>query len=97
VEGVLGCIFGDWVIGVGERCSHANCCLYFVSLLSKILFNCSCYEFLKLVELCFLQFVDEKVQWMHIDLAGPVWNEKKRTATGFGIATLVEWVLKNSS
>ncbi|XP_062157954.1 leucine aminopeptidase 1-like [Alnus glutinosa] len=43
------------------------------------------------------QFVDEKVQWMHIDLAGPVWNEKKRTATGFGIATLVEWVLKNSS
>lgn len=43
------------------------------------------------------QFVDEKVQWMHIDLAGPVWNEKKRSATGFGIATLVEWVLKNSS
>ena len=44
-----------------------------------------------------LQFVDEKVQWMHIDLAGPVWNEKKRAATGFGISTLVEWVLKNSS
>ncbi|KAJ9141188.1 hypothetical protein P3X46_031756 [Hevea brasiliensis] len=43
------------------------------------------------------QFVDEKVQWMHIDLAGPVWNEKKRTATGFGISTLVEWVLQNSS
>ncbi|KAB1206002.1 Leucine aminopeptidase 3, chloroplastic [Morella rubra] len=43
------------------------------------------------------QFVDEKVQWMHIDMAGPVWNDKKRAATGFGIATLVEWVLKNSS
>jgi leucyl aminopeptidase len=43
------------------------------------------------------QFVDEKVQWMHIDLAGPVWNEKKRNATGFGISTLVEWVLKHSS
>ncbi|OMO90879.1 hypothetical protein COLO4_18809 [Corchorus olitorius] len=43
------------------------------------------------------QFVDEKVQWMHIDLAGPVWNDKKRVATGFGISTLVEWVLKNSS
>ncbi|KAA3477614.1 leucine aminopeptidase 1-like [Gossypium australe] len=43
------------------------------------------------------QFVDEKVQWMHIDLAGPVWNEKKRIATGFGVSTLVEWVLKNSS
>ncbi|OVA16550.1 Peptidase M17 [Macleaya cordata] len=43
------------------------------------------------------QFVDEKVQWMHMDIAGPVWNEKKRTATGFGVSTLVEWVLKNSS
>ncbi|KAL2534823.1 Leucine aminopeptidase 3 [Abeliophyllum distichum] len=37
------------------------------------------------------QFVDEKVQWMHIDLAGPVWNDKKKTATGFGVSTLVEW------
>ncbi|GLU01349.1 hypothetical protein SLE2022_186610 [Rubroshorea leprosula] len=43
------------------------------------------------------QFVSEKVQWMHIDIAGPVWNEKKQAATGFGISTLVEWVLKNSS
>ncbi|KAG0463191.1 hypothetical protein HPP92_021667 [Vanilla planifolia] len=43
------------------------------------------------------QFVDEKVQWLHIDMAGPVWNEKKRTSTGFGVSTLVEWVLKNSS
>ncbi|KAK9130382.1 hypothetical protein Sjap_010869 [Stephania japonica] len=43
------------------------------------------------------QFVDEKVQWMHIDMAGPVWNEKKRAATGFGVSTLVEWVLKNAS
>ncbi|KAL2951736.1 hypothetical protein AAZX31_19G070300 [Glycine max] len=45
----------------------------------------------------FLQFVDEKVQWMHIDMAGPVWNEKQRCATGFGVATLVEWVLRNAS
>lgn len=43
------------------------------------------------------QFVDAKVQWLHIDMAGPVWSEKKRTATGFGVSTLVEWVLKNSS
>ncbi|XP_058067659.1 leucine aminopeptidase 1-like isoform X5 [Magnolia sinica] len=43
------------------------------------------------------QFVDEKVQWLHIDMAGPVWNEKKKAATGFGVSTLVEWVLKNSS
>ncbi|XP_073150760.1 neutral leucine aminopeptidase, chloroplastic-like [Henckelia pumila] len=42
------------------------------------------------------QFVDEKVQWMHIDMAGPVWSDKKKNATGFGISTLVEWVLKNS-
>lgn len=43
------------------------------------------------------QFVDEKVQWMHIDVAGPVFSDKKRTATGFGVATLVEWVQKNAS
>ncbi|XP_031121335.1 leucine aminopeptidase 2, chloroplastic-like [Ipomoea triloba] len=43
------------------------------------------------------QFVDEKVQWMHIDMAGPVWSDKKKSATGFGITTLVEWVQKNSS
>ncbi|KAG9129052.1 hypothetical protein Leryth_016875 [Lithospermum erythrorhizon] len=43
------------------------------------------------------QFVDDKVEWMHIDLAGPVWNDKKKAATGFGVSTLVEWVVKNSS
>ncbi|KFK29676.1 hypothetical protein AALP_AA7G164200 [Arabis alpina] len=43
------------------------------------------------------QFVNEKVEWMHIDMAGPVWNEKKKAATGFGVATLVEWVQNNSS
>ncbi|XP_022158161.1 leucine aminopeptidase 2, chloroplastic-like [Momordica charantia] len=43
------------------------------------------------------QFVDEKVQWMHLDIAGPVWNSKKSVATGFGISTLVEWVLKNAA
>ncbi|KAL2481134.1 Leucine aminopeptidase 1 [Abeliophyllum distichum] len=43
------------------------------------------------------QFVDEKVQWMHIDMAGPVWNDKNKSATGFGVATIVEWVLKISS
>lgn len=34
---------------------------------------------------------------MHIDVAGPVFSDKKRTATGFGVATLVEWVQKNAS
>ncbi|PWA78476.1 peptidase M17, leucine aminopeptidase/peptidase B [Artemisia annua] len=43
------------------------------------------------------QFVDEKVQWLHIDMAGPVWNDKKKTATGFAVPTLVEWVVSNSS
>ncbi|KAI3715021.1 hypothetical protein L6452_21986 [Arctium lappa] len=43
------------------------------------------------------QFVDEKVQWLHIDMAGPVWNDKKKAATGFAIPTLVEWVLSNAS
>ncbi|GJW68238.1 leucine aminopeptidase 1-like protein [Tanacetum coccineum] len=43
------------------------------------------------------QFVDEKVQWLHIDMAGPVWNDKKKAATGFAISTLVEWVVSNSS
>ncbi|CAH8274763.1 unnamed protein product [Arabidopsis lyrata] len=43
------------------------------------------------------QFVSENVEWMHIDMAGPVWNEKKKAATGFGVATLVEWVQNNSS
>ncbi|GLJ15406.1 hypothetical protein SUGI_0252910 [Cryptomeria japonica] len=43
------------------------------------------------------QFVDDNVKWLHIDMAGPVWSEKKRCATGFAVPTLVEWVLKNSS
>ncbi|KAF6982700.1 hypothetical protein CFC21_001051 [Triticum aestivum] len=36
-------------------------------------------------------------QWMHMDIAGPVWSHKNRSATGFGVSTMVEWVLKNSS
>ncbi|CAI9285647.1 unnamed protein product [Lactuca saligna] len=42
------------------------------------------------------QFVDEKVEWLHIDMAGPVWSDKKKAATGFAIPTLVEWVVSNS-
>nr|GMD28939.1 leucine aminopeptidase 1-like [Ipomoea batatas] len=33
------------------------------------------------------QFVDEGVEWLHIDIAGPVFDEKKKLATGFGIST----------
>ncbi|KAI5066015.1 hypothetical protein GOP47_0018639 [Adiantum capillus-veneris] len=43
------------------------------------------------------QYVDENVQWAHLDIAGPVWNEKKKGATGFAVGTLVEWVLSHSS
>ncbi|KAM1170129.1 hypothetical protein ACFX13_008124 [Malus domestica] len=49
------------------------------------------------VALFLKQFIDEKVQWLHIDMAGPVWSDKKRTATGFVVSTLVEWVQNNSS
>lgn len=42
------------------------------------------------------QFVDENIQWAHLDIAGPVWSEKKKGATGFAVGTLVEWVLKHA-
>ncbi|XP_049386080.1 leucine aminopeptidase, chloroplastic [Solanum stenotomum] len=42
------------------------------------------------------QFVDEKVQWLHLDIAGPVWSDEKKNATGYGVSTLVEWVLRNA-
>ncbi len=43
------------------------------------------------------QFVD-KTPWAHLDIAGPVWTDKDKGynpagATGFGVRTLVNWVL----
>ncbi|MEN9202553.1 MAG: leucyl aminopeptidase [Thermostichus sp. DG_1_6_bins_120] len=43
------------------------------------------------------QFV-EKTPWAHLDVAGPVWTERdsgynNKGATGYGVRTLVEWVL----
>ncbi|MEO1093915.1 MAG: leucyl aminopeptidase [Cyanobacteria bacterium J06638_28] len=43
------------------------------------------------------QFVKE-TPWAHLDIAGPVWNERENGynspgATGFGVRTLVQWVL----
>lgn len=43
------------------------------------------------------QFV-EKTAWAHLDIAGPVWTDKDKGyngagATGFGVRTLVNWVL----
>lgn len=46
------------------------------------------------------QFVKE-TPWAHIDIAGPVWADKENGynsagATGYGVRTLVNWVLGNS-
>jgi len=40
----------------------------------------------------FLQhFVDDKVPFAHIDIAGPVWDDNKG-ATGYGAKLVTEWV-----
>lgn len=46
------------------------------------------------------QFVKETA-WAHIDIAGPVWTDKENGynsagATGYGVRTLVNWVLSDS-
>ncbi len=47
----------------------------------------------------FLQdFVNKEISWAHIDIAGTVWSDKGRGldpagATGYGVRTLVNWVL----
>ncbi|OCQ91142.1 leucyl aminopeptidase [Oscillatoriales cyanobacterium USR001] len=45
------------------------------------------------------QFVKD-TPWVHLDIAGPVWTEKDNNynsagATGFGVRTLVNWVLSD--
>lgn len=45
------------------------------------------------------QYVNE-TPWAHLDIAGPVWTDKENGynsagATGFGVRTLVNWVLSN--
>lgn len=48
------------------------------------------------------EFVDAGIPWAHIDIAGTVWSDKGRGlhpsgATGYGVRTLVNWVLKQAS
>ena len=48
----------------------------------------------------FLQQFVEKTPWAHLDIAGPVWAEKPSAinnegGTGFGVRTLVNWVLNS--
>lgn len=47
------------------------------------------------------QFVKE-TPWAHLDVAGPVWSDKENGynnsgATGYGVHTLVSWVLSNAT
>jgi len=47
------------------------------------------------------QFVKDTPAWAHLDIAGPVWNDKDNGyngsgATGYGVRTLVNWVLSAS-
>lgn len=49
----------------------------------------------------FLKEFVKETTWAHIDLAGPVWTEKESGynnagGTGYGVRTLVQWVLANS-
>jgi leucyl aminopeptidase len=47
------------------------------------------------------QFVKDTPAWAHLDIAGPVWTDKDNGyngsgATGYGVRTLVNWVLSAS-
>jgi leucyl aminopeptidase len=42
------------------------------------------------------EFVPENTSWAHIDMAGPVWDDKKGGATGFGVSTLAQYVMSQS-
>lgn len=37
------------------------------------------------------QFIEEGVEWAHIDIAGPAWSDSEGGATGFGVSTLALW------
>ena len=39
---------------------------------------------------CFLSRFAKAYNWAHLDIAGPVWDDKKGGATGFGAATLAK-------
>lgn len=38
------------------------------------------------------EFVAPGTEWAHLDIAGPVWNRKTGTATGYPVRTLVKWI-----
>tara|TARA_Y100001970_G_scaffold293884_1_gene444278 strand:+ start:6453 stop:7928 length:1476 start_codon:yes stop_codon:yes gene_type:complete len=47
------------------------------------------------------EFVDKDIPWAHLDIAGTCWTDKAQGinpagATGFGVRTLVQWVLNKN-
>ncbi|KAK9806577.1 hypothetical protein WJX73_003958 [Symbiochloris irregularis] len=43
------------------------------------------------------EFVEtDKVEWAHVDIAGPAWNDKAGGATGYGALLLTEWAISQS-
>eukprot|EP00617_Octactis_speculum_P018255 CAMPEP_0185772728 /NCGR_PEP_ID=MMETSP1174-20130828/70446_1 /TAXON_ID=35687 /ORGANISM="Dictyocha speculum, Strain CCMP1381" /LENGTH=525 /DNA_ID=CAMNT_0028459133 /DNA_START=153 /DNA_END=1730 /DNA_ORIENTATION=+ len=43
----------------------------------------------------FLKHFVKKTPWAHIDIAGPVWDDAKGGATGFGVRLMTDWLLKS--
>ena len=37
----------------------------------------------------FVKETSKEAMWAHMDIAGPVWNDKKGGATGYAVRTLV--------
>jgi len=42
----------------------------------------------------FLKEFVKKAKWAHVDVAGPVWSDKSG-ATGYGVKSLTDWVIKS--
>lgn len=42
----------------------------------------------------FLEPFTSGTQWAHLDIAGPARNEKERSATGFGVRLLLDWLAR---
>ena len=45
------------------------------------------------------EFIEDhdKTEWAHLDIAGPVWDDKSGGATGYGAQLLAEWAIAQAS
>ncbi|CAM9218993.1 unnamed protein product [Phaeothamnion confervicola] len=43
------------------------------------------------------EFVSDKTPWAHVDIAGPVWDNKAGGATGYGVRLLSQWVMNRAT